>query len=215
MTEIIDNLRMFNRKERFFLVGMALGNPDFKLCRGFRQSIGQTFALDIPEDAFAAMDYHLDWIYASLFLSFNENPSGMYANTESMIQATQEDIDFLVAYKDIDACHIIMLEAKGVMNFTNRQLLSKVRRLSDIFGANGKKWEGVIPHFAIISPQKPERIDSRSWPAWLKRDGEVTWIEMPIPDNLQRITRCDESGRPSISGTFWKVAGSHTSAREG
>ncbi|MBI4301278.1 MAG: hypothetical protein HY664_01570 [Chloroflexi bacterium] len=67
MLEIIANLRLFNRKERFFLVGMALGNPKFKLIEQFRNQLNDKLGLFVPEDAFAAMDYHLDWIYAQSF----------------------------------------------------------------------------------------------------------------------------------------------------
>lgn len=126
MTGIIDNLRMFNRKERFFLIGMALGNPDFKLSEEFRRQIGEVLHLDIPENVFTAMDYHLDWLYASLFLASHGDTGQVYPNADRQIQATQEDIDLLIAYEDGNVCHIVMLEAKGVTGFTRRQLRSKV-----------------------------------------------------------------------------------------
>ena len=53
---------MFNRKERFFLVGTALGNPAFRLDSVFSQPLGGTFALEVHSDMFVAMDYQLDWI---------------------------------------------------------------------------------------------------------------------------------------------------------
>src|SRR4051812_23440982 len=62
----LEYLRRLNRKERFFLVGMALGNPSFELAPAFRDLIGGALGLKIPHDSFVAMDYHLDWIYASL-----------------------------------------------------------------------------------------------------------------------------------------------------
>ena len=206
MPGIIEKLRSFNRKERFFLVGMALGNPEFKLCEQFRNKVGEALHISIPKDAFAAMDYHLDWIYASLFLANNNTKDQMFPNTNGLITATQEDIDFLIAYQDGEKCHLVMLEAKGVMGFTNRQLQSKIRRLRDIFGDDGDKYPGVIPHFAIVSPKSPIGIRTDSWPSWVFRNGEIQWIEMPISDELRRITRCDEAGKASAEGRWWRTA---------
>ena len=59
MSALIDQLKRFNRKERFFLVGLALGNPDFKLSDAFRSSLHDLLGVSIPADAFVAMDYHL------------------------------------------------------------------------------------------------------------------------------------------------------------
>ena len=67
MAGIIENLKAFNRKERFYLVGMAVGNPEFTLSREFRKTLDKTLVgLHVPEQAFVAVDYHLDWIYASV-----------------------------------------------------------------------------------------------------------------------------------------------------
>ena len=206
MAEIVSNLRMFNRKERFFLVGMALGNPDFKLGEEFRKEIGEAFRLNVPQDAFVAMDYHLDWIYATLSSFFNPTTGGVYPNVDNMISATQEDIDLLVAYQDEKVCHLIMLEAKGVIGFTNRQLHRKVQRLSVFFGNQGNRWPSVVPHFAIVSPKEPKRVDSTSWPAWFKPGGMLPWIKMDIPSKLKKITRCDENGQVSAAGNYWKIA---------
>lgn len=48
MSAFVDYLWSFNRKERFFLVGTALGNPDFRLDAEFRRRLGDRFALEIP-----------------------------------------------------------------------------------------------------------------------------------------------------------------------
>ena len=205
LKSLLDNLRAFNRKERFFLVGMALGNPRFTLCEEFRHQVNNTLHIEIPEDTFAAMDYHLDWIYASLFLAFNDTSGSVFWNADDLITATQEDIDFLIAYQDGEKFHIVLLEAKGVMGFTNRQLQSKIQRLRDIFGNDGDKYSRVTPHFAIISPKKPVGIRTTNWPSWVLRDGEIPWIEMPIPSGLKRITRCDERGKASAKGKWWRI----------
>lgn len=73
MSTFIDNLDKLNRKERFFLIGMALGNPRFKLDPLFRQKLSEEFGVVIPDNVFVAMDYHLNWIYAAAALAFG-NP---------------------------------------------------------------------------------------------------------------------------------------------
>ena len=202
---VIENLSAFNRKERFFLVGMALGNPRFMLCEQFRDKVNNTLHIEISEDAFTAMDYHLDWIYVSLFLAFNNANDRVFSNVDDLITATQEDIDFLIAYQNGEECHFVLLEAKGVTGFTNRQLQSKIGRLRDIFGDDSNNYHGVIPHFAIVSPKKPVGIHVDSWPSWVLRNGEIPWIEMTIPDGLKRITRCNETGRVSAEGRWWRA----------
>lgn len=117
----------------------------------------------------------------------------------------QEDINLLIAYKEEDECHLVLLEAKGVTGFTNRQLQSKMGRLRDIFGDDGSNFPSVAPHFAIVSPKKPVGIRTDGWPSWVLHGGEIPWIKMPIASGLKRITRCDESGRASAEGRSWRT----------
>ena len=168
--EILRHLKEFNRKERFFVVGMALGNQAFELDSNFREKLGHAFEVNVPEDAFAPIDYHLDWIYASLFLSSGRRNDNIYDKPDE-ITATQQDIEFLVAFADKDAFHIIMLEAKGDSPFTNSQLENKVRRLEQIFGSHGRKWAGVSPHLALMSPYKPKRLKYHECPTWIYSGG--------------------------------------------
>ncbi len=69
MITFVEYLRRFDRKERFYLIGWALGRPTFQLDDGFRKSLGSKLGLGIPPVAFVAMDYHLNWIYAAAYLS--------------------------------------------------------------------------------------------------------------------------------------------------
>ena len=129
MAKVLQHLQEFNRKECFYLVGMALGNERFCLSEDFRETLGQALGVEIPENAFAAIDYHLDWLAASLYLAANPEACTPYKIDRRLITATQQDIDFLVAYESDEWCHMIMLEAKGVTEFSNRQFRSKVDRL--------------------------------------------------------------------------------------
>ena len=72
MSTILDNLARFNRHERFYLVGWALGNPHIALDSEVRQCLDEKLHLRIPEKPCVAMDYTLDWLYASLVLPFDD-----------------------------------------------------------------------------------------------------------------------------------------------
>ena len=81
----IDNLRSLNRKERFFLVGWALDNREFRLGPAFRRQISPVVGLSLAADSFVAMDYHLDWIHASVFLSATDVIRGVHPNSNGLI----------------------------------------------------------------------------------------------------------------------------------
>ena len=72
-----------------------------------------------------AMDYHLDWLNGALELDFaygRGDPIG------SRITGSQEDIDLLLAFdtpNHLKHDHIVLVEAKGVISFSNSQLESK------------------------------------------------------------------------------------------
>src|SRR5687767_8811818 len=135
MSSVIEFLKAFNRKERFFLVGHALGNPGFLLSEDFRQDLETALRVRVPQDAFVAMDYHLTWIYAAVVLGSQgfdaSSPKAIPAqdNASGTIVRNQEDVDLLAAFEDAGTTHIVILEAKGVTGWTNSQMASKARRL--------------------------------------------------------------------------------------
>lgn len=201
--ELLDNLRRLNRKERFYLLGWALDKPDFDLGSTFRSCLSHELDQGVREDAFVAMDYHLDCLYAALELSRSFQP--VYKNLPAVLKGTHEDIDLLVAWQSGKVTHIAMVAAKGVMPFSNRQLNSKVDRLKGIFGKDGTAWPNVKPYFLIASPKESKHIITKDWPPWALRDGQPRWLELPLPDDLMWATRCDEAGAISHQGTWWKI----------
>ncbi len=208
-TRFIANLESFNRKERFFLVGWALGNREFRLSPAFRRELSSSLDLDVPAESFVAMDYHLDWVYASAFLAATGDTNTVHPNRDGLVTGIQEDMDLVVAFSAGDTVHLIMVEAKGVTAWTNKQAASKARRLKAIFGQRGDTWPHIRPHFVIVSPREPEGLDCGSWSGWMKRDdGHPYWMRMEIPSGLLRITRCEESGKVSREGRYWKVVAS-------
>ena len=176
-SRLLLHLEEFNRKERFFLVGMALGNPEFRLGEEFRERLAQKLSLQVPRDAFVAMDYHLDWLAASLFLAANEGNPGPYKRDKNIISATQEDIDLLVAYESEEGCHIVLLEAKGVTAFSNAQFRHKMERLNAIFGSRDVEGADALPHFVLVSPRPPELLDFDCCSDWMRgQDGKPLWL---------------------------------------
>ena len=143
--EFITYLTRFNRKERFFLVGWALGNREFRLAPASRREISSLLSLDVPRDAFVAMDYHLDWIYGSAFLSATDDAEGIHSNRDGLVSGSQEDMDLVVAFSAGETAHLIMVEAKGVTAWTNKQATSKARRLEAIFGRGATRGPTSVP----------------------------------------------------------------------
>ncbi len=203
-TDLISLLKYFNRKERFFLVGQALGNKDFKISDEFREVISKKINIEIPPDSFSAMDYHLDWIYASLYCS-EKGSTGFIADNSLGLNANQEDIDFLIAFKKEEIYHLVLIEAKAESGWNNKQLGSKADKLKAIFGYNSNLWKNVKPYLLIASPRKPVHLQVDALPTYLQRSMEDIWFQLNIPERLIKITRCDETGKPSIIGSKWKV----------
>ena len=219
--QFVDNLRKFNRKERFHLIGMALGNEDFAISDEFAAQLQKTFCsegIDFADRQYVAMDYHLDWIYASLFLS-SKSPAvvkvvggaPLYERDKARkcITATQQDIDLILAFGDqssSELTHLIMLEAKGATRWSNSQLSDKAGRLAAIFGRDGKKWaDRVLPHFAIISPKRPSKLRVCEFPEFMAPEERLLWIEMALPEGLQKVVRCDDTGRNNQYANLWRI----------
>ncbi|QXB28400.1 hypothetical protein I6L35_13940 [Aeromonas sp. FDAARGOS 1405] len=211
--DIISNLRSFNRKERFYLIGQMLGNPEFRMDDNQLDKISNLIGLTIPRKYFAAMDYHLDWIYASLYLTQN-NPTGRVERnfieeneieTDYQISGAQEDIDFLLAFVDENKItHIVMIEAKGDSYFSNGQLDSKNKRFKAIFG-NENTWPNVRPHFIICSPKKPQKIKIEEPAYFIFKNSKLPWLELDMGNGKNKVTRCIKNGEPSNNGKHWKV----------
>ncbi|WP_270803755.1 MULTISPECIES: hypothetical protein [Aeromonas] len=214
---LIDNLKSFNRKERFYLIGQMLGNPEFRMDDNQLDKISNLIGLTIPRKYFAAMDYHLDWIYASLFLTQNDANTAFKRNSiendgvkiDYQISGTQEDVDFLLAFVDHEnTTHIVMIEAKGDSYFTNAQLNSKNKRFKAIFG-DEDTWPNVKPHFLLCSPKEPQNVTIED-PVYfmLTKDKNPIWFPLLMGTGKNKVTRCmddDKNNKPSSEGDYWKV----------
>jgi hypothetical protein len=186
---------------------MVLGNREFKLDSLFRRELSEKFGVAIPDNAFVAMDYHLNWVYAAAALSFG-NPvrDRVYENKGMVIDGTQEDVDLLVTFEDASGLtHLIMLEAKGVIAFNNSQFQHKIKRFKSIFGENGDRWPKVKPYFGLVSPREPKGLRYELCPSWLKVGDKIPWFKMSIPEDRLTLFGCDEQGRPNEARAFWTV----------
>ncbi|HAU4928225.1 hypothetical protein [Aeromonas hydrophila] len=214
--ELIKNLKSFNRKERFYLIGQMLGNPEFRMDDKQLDEISKLIGIKIPREYFAAMDYHLDWIYASLFLTQEHDektfPRNFIDNKKKIdlqISGTQEDVDFLLAFVDHEnTTHLVMIEAKGDSYFSNGQLDSKNKRFKAIFG-NENTWPNVKPHFLICSPKKPKNVSIED-PAYFMcpQESQLIWFPLVMDTGKNKVTRCIDSEKNfklSSEGSHWKV----------
>ena len=199
VSDLINLLHRFNRKERFFLVGHALGNKAFRLSEDFRRRLSSATNLgeEIPCDAFAAMDYHLDWVAAALAAFASENTSQTFVNKEGggkrLVMGSQEDIDLIVCFKgDDDNYRLIFLEAKGYTSWDSRQMSSKVARLKLLFGDDGDSVRQVRPIYCLASPKPPRRLTVSDWPDWLlNTDRSPHFLELRLPTDRLQVTRWD------------------------
>ena len=228
MSDLVKLLKRFNRKERFFLIRQALDLPqnEFRLSEDFRKKLGRKIGLDdigveIPCDAFAAMDYHLDWVTASVAAFCQESVAEIFCNQDKAVTGTQEDIDFLIAFQAQGDYHLVFLEAKayaskgyaswGSQQFKD-QVNSKIERLERIFGPDGGNHSKIKPHFCLVSHARPEipTTDAwtASWPKWMKSKDtkQPYWLKLCLPSDRWRVTRYDPAKRkPSQQGKHFKI----------
>lgn len=211
---LIGNLKSFNRKERFYLIGQMLGNPEFHMDKTQLDEISDLIGIKIPTEYFAAMDYHLDWIYASLFLTqehdekpFSRNFIDNKQKIDLQISGTQEDVDFLLAFVDHEnITHIVMIEAKGDSYFSNAQLNSKKKkRFKAIFG-DEDTWPNVRPHFLLCSPKEPQKIIIEE-PVYFifNNKHELSWYRLDMGAGKSKVTRCNNNYKPDNEGAHWIV----------
>lgn len=231
---LVDALKKFNRKERYWLIRNALGPSSAQLGKNFRHAIGALLGIQIPEDAWWAMDYHLDWLVGALALErgskmTDDAPINTVVQVNGMpvalVQGNQEDIDLVVAFGNT----LILIEAKGDTSWSNTQLNSKIPRLELILGETGtapSSRNHLSVHFILMSPEesgKLKRKPDQPWPVWMLKDGKPMWIPMRMAEAglepaFLRVVRCkDADGLVGKEGSYWKIdhSASKASCAEG
>jgi hypothetical protein len=214
MSTLINSLQRFNRKERYWLLQNTLNAESMHLSSKFREALQEETGIFIPEDAWWAMDYHLDWLIGALYLYNGGQANDPQSNPgQSLVKGTQEDIDMIIAFENT----IILLEAKGDTSWGNGQLNSKIDRLLTIFDEKNKFIDNVIFRLVLMSPRKSEGLkredeNDKKWPNWMAGEDEKPfWIQlkMPLTDSTEpffKVVRCNDDLKPCKKGDFWKIA---------
>ena len=199
MTDLIELLRLFNKRERYFLIDYALGG--FTLGDRFRRALEVELKLDIPAEAFVAMDYDLEWLAASLLASKHPDGATNFSRIYEGVPSTYPDVDLLIAFRSGEEYHLILIEAKGYTGWLNNQMKVKAEYLAAVFGEKGDNHPGVVPHFCLIAPKEPpERLTTGEWPQWMTlADGRSQWVEIPLPEERLVVTR-KGTGRQGLPG---------------
>ena len=200
MSQLIEHLRSFNRKERFILLREALGTD--ALGDDFRTRLGDLIGTTVPADAFVAMDYHLDWLQMALYLAGTPSPPQPIPNDDELVVGNQEDADLIVAFEGDSTTHVVLVEAKVETGWTNGQLKSKAERLSRIFAEGRPGAHLVTPCYVLASPEPPPPgISTAGWPSWdeprrrAALDGARTATRAQEADALHRAGGDVASGR--------------------
>lgn len=222
-SSLVQYLQMFNRKERYWLLKNALGelHSDLPLSISFRKRLSAVIEQNIPEDAWWAIDFHIDWLFGALVLDRmgssdgeplqNPQSEGMESRGHRLIRGTQEDFDLIVAFDRT----IILIEAKGVTNWGNEQLASKCRRLHEwdqlsekIVSSPNEQMPFDI-FLVLTSPKRSQHLKQLDWPNFVRLDGDIPFF-LPLdlsaaPEFFYAPERCDLERRPAASGNHWRL----------
>ena len=194
MTDLLELLRLFNKRERYFLIDYALGG--FTLAQQFRRDLEVVLKLDIPAEAFVAMDYDLEWLAASLLASRDPGGDTDFSRIYGGVPITYPDVDLLIAFKSGEVFHLVMVEAKAYTGWLNKQMRVKAEYLAKVFGDRGDNHCGVVPHFCLIAPKEPSKwLTTGDWPQWMTLEsGRPRWLEMKVPGERRVVTRKGQDG---------------------
>lgn len=177
----------------------------FAVAEHLRASLGAALDLEVPANAFVAMDYNLDWLYAATrwHLDASVGSSKQPWPDGGGLTASGEDIDLVVAW-DEPSPHVLLLEAKGFTGWSNSQLASKVKRLAVIFDEGTR--ETIEVRFVLVGPAAARGVRTDAWPHWLLKEGRPHFQELADPGERWAVQRLDASGTPSRDAfTQWQL----------
>lgn len=207
MPSLLDALASFNRRERHILVGWVLDRLSFPLGHEFRDALIGEIGVPVPADSYVAMDYNLNWLCGALMWSAGqvseEKPRSV--DTEDGIDLSDNsDTDLLVGFAGGAKTHVVLLEAKGYTPWGGSQLKRKTKRLNQIFGPDGRRFEHVVPYWVFVSPKPPSVQDLAAWMLHPKT-GIPRHLPLPQPASHKfALARCDANGK-SLAGDYWKI----------
>lgn len=220
-------LKQFNVKERHFLMRYALSetlSDDFvqDLIKRL-QDIGLS-KLQGAKAIYWGMDYHFEWINASLLLAtgdLNLKENGKSELKEGVLAARIEDVDLMVVLEKSDASMVLVLiEAKGVTPFGNEQFVSKINRLREVRVSAGTQGEWLETIMLVMSPEmsRPSLATRQSfvdqlkgvefWPSNVPgNEAQLVWMELKhfVKDLKNeegqaialQVRTCTDEGKPA------------------
>jgi hypothetical protein len=214
----LDTLKRFNVKERNFMMRYALADrlsPRFLVDLTTRlREIGVT-CLDGATVACFGMDFHLEWIHATLLVGTGELTLGADGNSAPRTPVPDgriEDVDLLVVLERAGHTLVmVLIEAKGVTSFDREQLESKSKRLKVFRSELAIAQPWLTPCVLLLSPPQtcPTKTHLKEfsdlfkgadvWPSSV--DERLFWMElkdfytdMPAPAEPLRISTCYADG---------------------
>lgn len=202
-SRLVKCLAKYNRKERYWLIQNALGEPEkqLKLTKEFRDRLFGVIDIAIPCHAWWATDYHIDWLFGALILDRYGPLTCDLANPWSerepdgerlrLIQGNQEDFDLIIAFDRT----IILIEAKVVGSWSNTQIASKRQRLQDWEDLSDKVVPSACKPLAasgtqtplnvfmvLSSPACPKKLKKIEWPSFVTvKDGKPFFLPLYLP----------------------------------
>jgi hypothetical protein len=196
-----DTLRSFDSHERGILLQWVTGRP-FALSPDLRRQLDKELGLSVPESAYVAMDYALDWLGAAVKCHADPlNRERAHARLDGFVTGSSEDIDLLIAWED-EKPHLVLVEAKGFTGWTNKQMASKAKRLAALFGALDAT--DVDLHFVLVGPRRATKLDFSEWPAWMRREDKVVFLTLPSPGDRWSVERGIDSDGWATTQHEWK-----------
>lgn len=206
MSNIVEALKRFNRKERYWLLRNALGDGSKRLGDDFRQNLGEILDIKVPAHAWWAMDYHLDSIIGALHLCTGGKVGDKVQNDKKLVHGTHGDVDMVVAFNKT----LILIEAKGVTAWSNSQLNPKVDRLVQIFGEGDSLPGGVTLRFVLTSPLQSNKLvrdGVKPWPKWMTgSDKKPLFQTLKMDKGLLKVVRCGDDGKSNKDGKSWNIS---------
>ena len=189
---LIRNLKLFNAKERDHLMRAAylgVGTSKYQETSQFLsddfdkklKSHVKELGLDDShaQCVFAGMDYHLDWLFAALWMTANKPdwdgikvddihvPMEIHTTVDGIknlhsdfrpITGTQEDVDLLVVYSDGKKLAMLFIEAKGSADFNRVQIARKLIRLDRIISQADSDLD-MRYRLVLVAPREPNFKD--------------------------------------------------------
>lgn len=203
-------LEIFNRKERYWLIRNCCGNgADLSLplsdeiIEKLKKEFKELLNADL-NNAWWAMDYHIDWLIAALTRYNGQNEEKRTTqNINYKISGTQEDFDFIICTENT----LIFIEAKLSSGWDRNQLDSKIKRL------NGMKelFQSTKQYFVLLSPEFQNIESTKNYVSNELKFMQTSHICLdtpPITDGSRflKVIRCDENCTAAKDGAYWKAS---------